>query len=225
MCVNYRPTRAELLEAMTGASPAHLGSWKEEVWQDYQAPIMRAGPGGERELLLGSYGMIPKDKIPAGVPKLSTMNARAETVGEKRSYSKQWRQAQTCLLPTEWFYEPNWETGKAERWAIGMADGEPFCIAGLWRSWEEEQGFRFSFTQLTLNATDHPLMKRFHKPADEKRSLVIVPRLEWDAWLNAGDPEVARSMLNLYPAELMKAWPAAKGYGGKSKRSVEAAYW
>jgi hypothetical protein len=27
----------------------------------------------------------------------------------------------------------------------------------------------------TLNADSHPLMKRFHKPGDEKRGIVILP--------------------------------------------------
>jgi len=215
MCGNYRPTSAELLESMSGVSADHLGLWKEEVWQDYAAPVIRAGEHGEREVILGTYGMIPKRKAPPGI-RLSTMNARVETIAEKRSYSKRWRLAQTCLLPTQWFYEPNWESGKAQRWAIGMADDEPFCVAGLWKAWEEEQGaFSFSFTQLTINADDHPVMRHFHKPGDEKRSLVIVPRAEWDSWLNAGDPEIARSMLTPYPAVLMKAWPAATDYGGK----------
>lgn len=121
----------------------------------------------------------------------------------------------------EWFYEPNYESGKAQRWAIGMADGEPFCVAGLWRGWEEaEGGYTFSFTQITINADEHPLMKRFHRPGDEKRSLVIIPRSEYDDWLNAGSPELARAMLMHYPAELMKAWPAAKGYGGKAQTTA-----
>jgi hypothetical protein len=34
------------------------------------------------------------------------------------------------------------------------------------------------------------------------------------------DPEFARAMLNLYPAEQMEAWPAAKGYGGKPQRDA-----
>ena len=117
--------------------------------------------------------------------------------------------------------EPNYESGKAEKWAIGMADDAPFCVAGLWRAWEEENGsFSFSFTQITVNAEEHPLMKRFHKPGQEKRSLVIVPREEYGAWLNCRDPEGARSMLNLFPSELMKAWPAAKGYGGKQQQAT-----
>ena len=78
----------------------------------------------------------------------------------------------------------------------------------------------FSFDQIIINVDDHPLMKQFHKPGDEKRSLVIVPAGEYDAWLDCKDPEVARSMLTLYPAEEVKAWPAPKGYSGKQQGSL-----
>lgn len=73
---------------------------------------------------------------------------------------------------------------------------------------------------------EHPLMKRFHKMGDEKRSLVIVPQSDYEAWLNVKDPAVARSMLSLYPADLMKAWPAprskkaAKPKAAAKKRSA-----
>lgn len=213
MCINYRPTDAEILEAMTGLSPAGLPPWKAEVWQDYAAPIVRAGEASRSELVLATYGMVPKAKAPPGVA-MSTMNARAETIGQKRSFAAAWRNTQTCLVPTQWFYEPNWETGRAQRWAIGMADGEPFYVAGIWRAWEDEEGGEtYSFTQITVNADEHPVMRHFHKPGSEKRALVIIPRDEADAWLQMDDPERARSMLALYPADLMKAWPAEKDYG------------
>ena len=32
------------------------------------------------------------------------------------------------------------------------------------------------------------------------------------------DPEIARAYLQNYPPELMKAWPAEKGYGGKPQQ-------
>lgn len=210
MCVNYKPTTKAAVSALTGADTSNTPDWSDEVWQDYDAPIVRAGQDGEPEIIVGTYGMVPKRKMREGL-RISTMNARAETVGEKRTYSKQWRETQTCILPMSMFFEPLWESGSSERWAIGMADDEPFCVAGLWKAWPEEQGsFSFSFTQLTINADEHPLMKRFHKSEDEKRSLVIVPRSEYKAWLNVKDPEVARSMLSLYPAELMKACPAPR---------------
>ena len=35
------------------------------------------------------------------------------------------------------FFEPCYESGKAERWRICMADGAPFAVAGIWRAWQE----------------------------------------------------------------------------------------
>jgi putative SOS response-associated peptidase YedK len=137
------------------------------------------------------------------------MNARIEEVAGKRNYMKHWRAGQLCLVPCEHFYEPNWETGKHIRYKIGMADGSPFAVAGMWRSWEEPDGtVTESFTQLTMNADDHPLMKRFHKPGDEKRSLIIVPESDWEDWLMCRDPERARTFEQPFPAELMAAEPA-----------------
>jgi hypothetical protein len=49
---------------------------------------------------------------------------------------------------------------------------------------------------LTINADGHPVMKRFHKPEDEKRTVVpLKPELFQD-WLNA-TPENAKDLLNL----------------------------
>lgn len=76
-----------------------------------------------------------------------------------------------------------------------MADGMPFAVAGIWRAWQEEQGYTFSFSQLTINADTHPLLRRMHKTGDEKRSLVIVPPEDYDAWLGCRDPELARAYL------------------------------
>jgi len=134
-----------------------------------------------------------------------TANARAETIGKLSSFAKHWKAGKFCLLPATAFYEPNWETGKAVRWKIGLPGGEPFAIAGLWRSWPDGG---LSFTMPTLNADTHPLMRRFHKPGDEKRGVVILSPETWDDWLNCRDPELARSFLRLYPADALVAEPS-----------------
>lgn len=38
----------------------------------------------------------------------------------------------------------------------------------------DERPARRSFSMLTINAGKHPLMCRFHKPGDEKRSVVLL---------------------------------------------------
>ncbi|MGS0741091.1 hypothetical protein ACVBEF_04525 [Glaciimonas sp. GG7] len=54
------------------------------------------------------------------------------------------------------------------------------------------------------------MLRRFHKPGEEKRSLVIVPEDAYDDWLGCRDPEVARAFLRPFPTDRMTAWPAPK---------------
>lgn len=71
-----------------------------------------------------------------------------------------------------------------------MADQASFAVAGLWLAWHELDGpTAHSFTQITVNADDHSLMKRFHKPSEEKRSHVIISEAEYKDWLEFRDPE------------------------------------
>lgn len=212
MCVNYRAPTPEQLGAIGAFSelPADW-RWPEEIWKDYLAPILRAGSGGRPVPALASYGMVPRKHIPPGVKVFDTMNARAESLGERRSFAPAWRRLQFCAVPMTCFYEPCYESGRAERYAIGMQDDTLFFVAGLWRAWgASDGGVETSFTQITINADDHPLMRRMHKPDDEKRSLVILPPEDVDAWLACTDMETARSFLRHFPARHMKAWPAPR---------------
>jgi len=56
----------------------------------------------------------------------------------------------------------------------------------------------------------------YHKPASEKRSLVILRPDDYDAWLSCRDPEVARSFMTLYPANLMSGRPEPRTSGKPS---------
>jgi putative SOS response-associated peptidase YedK len=65
--------------------------------------------------------MVPRKRISPGVKPFDTMNARAETVGQLRSFSRAWKQSQFCLVPMTAFYEPNYENSKAVRWGVTKA--------------------------------------------------------------------------------------------------------
>ena len=59
-------------------------------------------------------------------------------------------------------------------------------VAGLWTQWHDSATGQnvYSFTMLTINADHHPFMRNFHKPEDEKRMIVILPRSRYDEWLD-----------------------------------------
>ena len=123
-------------------------------------------------------------------------------MAEKPSYRTAWRQRQFCLVPLGRFFEPCWETGKAVPWSIHRQDGEPFTGAGIWDRWNDRETGEIvvSFSMLTINADGHPIMGRFHRPGDERRSLVVVPRRAWHDWLTA-TPDTASSMLAEMPVD------------------------
>ena len=205
MCVNYQTVTAQQL-VQDFQTPALLAEqWKPEIWQDYEAPIL-IGHQQQRRAVLGAYSIIPKKQLAAGVKRFSTMNARAETMATLRSFAQPWRDGQRCLVPMTGFYEPNYESGRAERWRIHRADDAPFAVAGLFRTWLDAHGqTTFSFTQLTINADTHALMRRFHRPEDEKRSLVIIAPAQYDDWLYCADYRQAQSFLRNCAPELLHA--------------------
>jgi putative SOS response-associated peptidase YedK len=77
------------------------------------------------------------------------------------------------------------------RWRIERGDGKPMGIAGLWERSLKDDGLpSWSMTMLTINADNDPVFRRFHKPEDEKRSVVILPD---DAWGGLAPVQVRRA--------------------------------
>ncbi len=60
---------------------------------------------------------------------------------------------------------------------------------------------------LTINADGHPVMSQFHKPGDEKRSLVVIPEELRVDWLEA-KRDRAKEFLQPMPVEELTSEPA-----------------
>ena len=67
----------------------------------------------------------------------------------------------------------------------------------------------FSFSMLTINADGHEVMKHFHRPEDEKRSIVVLNEKQYQPWLNANH-EQARNMLSLAPSGFLDSESAPR---------------
>ncbi|MGZ0007191.1 SOS response-associated peptidase [Burkholderia gladioli] len=212
MCTHYRaPNEPEELNQLRLPLLGPLYErepWKQEIYPDYLAPIVRAAGDGA-EAVLANFGMIPKAHQPPG-KRYMTVNARSETVGEKPAFRAAWRSGQRCLIPAAWIYEPNWETGKHIKYRIGLADWRPFCIAGVWRAWKEADGTEsIAMAMLTVSADDHEVMKHMHRPGEEKRSVVILRPEDHDEWLHSANVDAARGMVQIWPADDMHSESAS----------------
>ena len=212
MCANYIPSTRDQLQTQFQVAPPD-SDYKAESFPGTMSPLIRlpradAMPG-DRACALGMFGMVPH----WAEPKLArqTYNARTETVATKPSFRNAYKHRQFCIIPATSFFEPSYETGKAERWEITDAGGSALGIAGIWEfNPDGGNGLPLlSFSMLTINADEHPLMRRFHKPNDEKRMLVLLEPEQYDAWLTCPVEEAPRFFVP-YPAGRLKAHPAPR---------------
>jgi len=208
MCAVYTPTVKQ--DWVRGTLGLDLPVASSEVYPGHQGSIVvRSHRDGRTALGLATFGLIPPWAKDAKIAR-HTYNARSETVAEKPSYRDAWRDRHWAIVLADAFYEPCYETGKAVRWRIELASGEPMGITGLWQRWREPQSGQVvaSFTMLTINADGHPVMSRMHKPDDEKRTPVVLGAQDFDAWLNATTDD-AREQLSLAIMPELQAHPCA----------------
>jgi putative SOS response-associated peptidase YedK len=222
MCTRYIPPDQAAIEAYWRLKPSDALRWPTEVFPRLPGPFLRAAtPGDAANLVLGQWGLIPWfAKTP--VLKFATNNARFEGIEDKASYKSPWQRGQRCIIPAASFDEPCWETGRNVWWRFRRADGTPWGLAGLWNVWRDPATGRDieSYTMLTINADQHPIMRRMHKPdpklaADQqdKRSVVAIEADAVDQWLHGTRDEASALILPPDP-ELTLAAPASAANAG-----------
>ena len=87
-------------------------------------------------------------------------------------------------------------------YAIGMKDGSPFGLAGLWENWKDPVSGEWVRTFCVLTTNSNELVARIHD-----RMPVILDPADYDRWL--GDEPDPRELLRTYPAEPMHMWPVS----------------
>lgn len=191
-------------------------AWRARpVYPRALGPFIRriaAGTDAGAGLVVGQWGLIPSFAKTARLP-YATNNARAEELSQKPSYRTPWARGQRCLIPARSFDEPCWETGRNVWWRFTRRDERPFGLAGLWNAWIEPATGEVheSYTMLTVNADDHPLMRRMHKPdprygpdEQDKRSVVAIERADAETWLT-GTPAQAARLIRAPDADVLAA--------------------
>ena len=142
------------------------------------SPVLRLVTG-ERQFDQMRWQLVPSTE-PAFTTKLSTINARSESVFDSRLY-RNLVVRQRCIVPLSGFYE--WKkAGERKRpFKIYLRDEPIMSVAGIWDAWHPgTPDERRSFSIMTTPAND--FMREIHD-----RMPVILDRADEDAWL---DPEI-----------------------------------
>lgn len=199
MCTRYIPPNQAEIERFWHIGRHNQINWAAEVFPRALGPFLRLGKGAGLDLVVGTWGLIPDwSKTPS--LKYSTSNCRSEEAAAKPTFRDAWRKGQRCIIPALSFDEPCWETGKNIWWRFRRQDGQPWGLAGLWNTWVDHATGEVveSYTMLTVNADDHPIMSRMHKPdpklapdQQDKRSVVAIEQGNLEQWLRGGVREAA----------------------------------
>jgi putative SOS response-associated peptidase YedK len=140
------------------------------------------------------------------IPRASTFNARAETLGEKPMWRDPLRRRR-CVIPADGFFEWKTEGRCKQPYRIERADGAPFSFAGLW-DWNEGLGIA-SCTIIVTSA--NAAMAELHD-----RMPVVLEQDQVDRWL--ATPDV--SLLRPYEGDL-NVFPVSRDVGNGRNDSPE----
>lgn len=147
------------------------------------------------------WGLIPSwSKVRPAKPYI---NAKGETVATLSSFRAAFK-VRRCLVPCSGFYE--WQKqpgGKKQPYWIGMKDGSPFSLAGIWEAWTDPETGEIIETFAIITTEPNEIMEPLHD-----RMPVIIAPADYDAWLTV-EADKAQDLLGPYPADLMKAYPVS----------------
>jgi len=164
-------------------------------------PVIRMNQAGGRELAQMRWGLVPRwAKDPSIGAKM--INARAETLTEKRAFRNA-LQRHRCLLPADGFYE--WKPGNGgikQPMHVGMADGAPFALAGLYDRWLTPEGDALD-TCTIITARANAQLAAMH----DRMPVIIAPET-YERWLDVASDDIGDLLLP-FPANAMTWYPVS----------------
>lgn len=154
---------------------------------------------GIRTLDSFRWGLIPHWAKDSSIGT-KMINARAETVAEKPSFSAAFR-SRRCLFPASAFYE--WVRSGNEKipYCIRHKDKSLMAFAGIWESWNGPDGPLQSCSILTTAA--NKILEPIHQ-----RMPVILSAEFFDQWLDIrnNNPNQLSPLLKPYAEDLLEAY-------------------
>ncbi len=157
---------------------------------------------GKNQLVACRWGLIPwwaKDETIG----YKMINARAETLAEKRSFSKPFK-TQRCLIIADGFYEwqKHGEGAKKTPIYVHLRSGKPFSFAGIYDRWKEKNDKKILSCTIITTEPNSLL-----KPIHNRMPVIIEPDFR-DLWLDRDmqDTDQLAQLLKPYESGAMEAY-------------------
>jgi putative SOS response-associated peptidase YedK len=162
------------------------------------------------EARLTTWGLIPSWSTDGR----GLINARAETLEEKPSFSDSFR-FRRCLVPADGFFE--WKrTGREKRpFYFQMGDEMAFAFAGIWDTWSNRGNVVTSCAIITTAANE--LVGELH----DRMPAILLDEFH-DAWLDPRtDRAVLTEMLKPFPSLMMRTYPVSSSVNSPHNDSAD----
>ena len=172
------------LYGVTGSPPSLVREPRYNGAPTQDFAVCRVDDGGRRRIAELRWGLVPSWWEAADMgPTL--INARAETIREKRAFADACR-ARRCLVPADGWFEWQGPSRARQPFYLTLASGRPISFAGIWERWETRREVIESFAIVTTPAAAELADIHHRQPA------IVDP--DWFAeWLDPAAP--ARRLL------------------------------
>lgn len=157
---------------------------------------------GKRTLEQMRWGLIPSWwNKPLKEMRLSTFNARAETVASKPMFRAAFKRNR-CIIPASGYYE--WQTtpdGK-QPYYFTAKDGSILSIAGLWDEWKDKESGKVIRSCTMIITEPNKLAAKVH----DRMPVLLSPK-QFASWLSG---KAGTEVLKPAPERMLQMWPVSK---------------
>ncbi|SHG59525.1 Putative SOS response-associated peptidase YedK [Fodinibius roseus] len=185
------------------------------VAPSHRMPVVGENKSRGRTIQPFRWGLLPfwaKEKKVG----YSMINARAESVDSKKSFSKSFERYR-CLVPASGFYEWKGEKGNKTPFYIYPTHEKIFAFAGIYNVWESPEGEKVpSYSIITTEANEK--MSKLHD-----RMPVMLLKEEWEEWLDPDNHNTKslKELLNPFPDDAIDFHQVDRKVGKVSNNSPD----
>ncbi len=165
-------------EIFSAALQSTLDKPRYNIAPTQSVPVLRQLDTSAPEFAAMRWGFVPSwaDDVAIGARMI---NARSETIDEKRSFKKAF-QNQRCLIPADGYFEWQKSAAAKQPYFLHQPNDAPFAMAGLWElntKAADDSSPIVSFTVITTAANS--VTGKVHD-----RMPVILDSKDFEAWLD-----------------------------------------